>query len=445
MKKEKGKNRFPVRLFTLCLVITMLFSATLSGCGSSSTGGDSSSGKGIDKNIKATITIANSGNENDKKVAFFADENFKKKYPNVKIVDNFNAIPSWGEYSDKIVALIASGNAPDIVNIAIEGTRMMVSKNILAPLDDLIANDPQSKELLADIDPALINAFKVDGKLYEIPTGFNDMLIHYNPKLFKDAGVPEPTADWTWDDFLDAAKKLTKGEGENKVYGFAIPAFHFALIPWFLTNGTNTLTDDWTDSNLNDPKAIEAMQFVRDLVYVHKVSPMPEANVDPAKLFQAGRAAMTGFGFWTVPDYNNNEFKDFAMAKWPSNGTSSTTFGVGGVGITSSCKNKELAWELIKEYSSKETIEYNVQFGTAVPARKSIAASDAFLNKALHANLFYDVLPTTKPVPAPANFSEMEGIFMRHFSEFMADQVSVQDAMNAAHEELSAAMKKLKK
>jgi multiple sugar transport system substrate-binding protein len=322
---------------------------------------------------------------------------------------------------------------------------MMVSKDILTSLDEIIAKDPAATELMSDVDPALINAFKVRGKLYEIPTGFNDMVIHYNPKMFKEAGVPEPTGDWTWADFLDAAKKLTKGEGENKVYGFAIPAFHFGLIPWFLTNGTNTLTDDWSASNLNDPKVAESMQFVHDLVYVDKVSPMPEANVDPAKLFESGRAAMTGFGFWTVPDYHNNNFEDFAIAKWPTNGTSSTVFGVGGVGITKSCKNKALAWELVKEYSSKETIKYNVQFGTAVPARKSIAATDAFMKKATNANLFYDILPSTKPVPAPANFSEMEGIFMRHFTDLMADKVTAQEAMNAAHEELSAAMKKLAK
>lgn len=405
--------------------------------------------KGVDPNVKATLKVSNFGNEQEKKVATDADERFKKKFPNVKVEDTFITITTWSEYATKMVALIASGNAPDVISIAIEGTRLMVSKNIMAPLDEVIAADPDSNELLGDVDPVLLNAFKVDGKLYEIPNGFNDMVIHYNTKLFKEAGLEAPKADWTWDDFLADAKALTKGEGDKKVWGFAIPSFHFGVMPWFITNGSFTLNADWTESNYKDPNAIEAMQFVHDLVYVNKVSPSPEiaaqAGQDIYQLFAAGRVAMTGAGMWPVAGYHANKFEDFSVAPWPKNKASGTVFGVAGIGITQSCKNKDVAWELIKEYASKETCTAQATLGTAVPTRRSVASSDIFLKNTPNSAIFYDLLASAKAVPAPENFSDMEGIFTRHFNDMMTNAKTVDEAMAEADKELSAAMQKIKK
>jgi ABC-type glycerol-3-phosphate transport system substrate-binding protein len=56
--------------------------------------------------------------------------------------------------------------------------------------------------------------------------------------------------------------------------------------------GTYTLDQKWENSNLNDPKVIEAFQFVHDLVYKHKVMPVPEVAQDIVNLFAGGRLAM---------------------------------------------------------------------------------------------------------------------------------------------------------
>ena len=116
-----------------------------------------------------------------------------------------------------------------------------------------------------DVHPALIKPFNIDGKTWYIPHSWNNMVIYYNTKMFADKKIDPPKADWTWDDFLETAKKMTSGEGDKKVFGFGIPYFNFGLTPWLLTNSTYQLSDDWTKSNLNDPKVIEAVTFVHDL------------------------------------------------------------------------------------------------------------------------------------------------------------------------------------
>jgi len=119
-------------------------------------------------------------------------------------------------------------------------------------------------------------------------------------------------------------------------------------------------------------------------------------------------------------------------------------FGVGGWGISKESKNGALAWELIKELTSKDTIQASAEAGVAIPARRSVAESAAFLKFPATSKIYYDTLKDTKPVPSPANFNEVESIFTRHMGEIMSGAATPETGMKAAHDELSAAMAKLK-
>jgi multiple sugar transport system substrate-binding protein len=288
----------------------------------------------------------------------------------------------------------------------------------------------------------LKDAFTVDGELYQIPVEWNNMVIYYNTKLFAEAGLEPPVAEWTWDDFLAAAQALTKGEGGDKVYGFGIPYFTFGLIPWFLTNSTNALTDDWTASNLNDPKALEAITFVHDLIHVHGVSPSVEGT-ENEQLFAAGKLAMSGWGRWPLPTFIGAEFRDFDVQYWPRKTAATSIHGIGGWGISSSSENKALAWELIKDFTGLETNTALANAGASIPALRSAAETPEFLEYPPNAEIYYGSLDDTKPVPSPPNFNEFESIFIRHVGEILSGGTSPEDGLNAAHEELSAAMEKL--
>ncbi|MGA9042326.1 MAG: extracellular solute-binding protein, partial [Terriglobales bacterium] len=76
-------------------------------------------------------------------------------------------------------------------------------------------------------------------------------MINYNRSLFKEAGVEYPK-DWTWEQFREVAKKLTKRDAAGNVlqYGYEVPNQNFFVQPWFLTNVTSPLNADWTASNM---------------------------------------------------------------------------------------------------------------------------------------------------------------------------------------------------
>ncbi len=259
---------------------------------------------------KAKLTIFNFGGEAQQKVYTDAIGRFNQRYPNVQVEDIYTPFPEgWGQFITFLKTRVAGGQPVDIIAMAIEGAQATISQNLLLPIDDLIASDPEAQTMLEDVHPALHNALKgFDGTTYYLTREWNNMCIHYNTALFEQAGLEPPAPDWTWEQFLETAKTLTTGEGDSKVFGFAIPYFNFGMAPWFHSNGTSTLTADWSDSNLNDPKVLESVKFIHSLIHEHGVSPTVQGT-DGGALFTAGRAAMSGAGRLPFAGYLQNDFK----------------------------------------------------------------------------------------------------------------------------------------
>jgi len=387
------------------------------------------------KDTAAQLTTYNWGNPSEAKAYGEALERFRKIYPNVTVQDNIAPISSWSDYADKLVTQIAGGNPPDIINIAVEGLRLAVEKQLLMPLDELIAADPEAKVLVDKIPAKLKDALTVDGKLYEIPNGGQTMVIHYNTRIFKEAGVEPPKPDWTWDDFVAIAKKLTTGEGDKKIYGYGLPWFNFAIHPWYLTNGTYPVTADFKHSNLNDPKIREVAEFIHALVYEHGVSPDP-IGLNVYDQFAAGRFAMVGAGRWPVTGWVANGFTDFDIVPWPRKASAETVFGCGGWGISPQSKNPELAFQAIKQLISLETVTALMEIGQQIPIYEEAARKESFLSAPKSAPVFFDALKKAKPVAAPAFFNALDRILGRTFDQIITEELTAEEALAAAHEEL---------
>ena len=66
-----------------------------------------------------------------------------------------------------------------------------------------------------DFYPSERQAATVNGKVVGLPALVDNLSLVYNKKLFAAAGVAAADADWTWQDFRDAAKKLTNASTQD--------------------------------------------------------------------------------------------------------------------------------------------------------------------------------------------------------------------------------------
>lgn len=371
---------------------------------------------------------------------------FNEIYPDITV--NLIGVPGeiWSDYLQGTATLIAGGETPDIIWVATEGVRFLVDLGLMMPLDDMIAQEGDAMQpYFDDIAPALLDSMRVDDSLYFLPFSWNNMVMFYNKQMFDAAGVAYPSNDWTREDFLAAARALTAdrdGDGNNDQFGFAGSGGGlFTTIPWVLANGTNIVTDDFCAPNLTDPAVIEAVQFLYDLTYVEKVAPAPGTLTDAGLQFINGDVAMFGGGRWPIIQLFSEGFTDFDIAPWPGNPEQTTIYGVDGFGIFQSSQNPAAAWEFLKFMSSADVQQLLV--GTEdsplgnIPALRSVAEGISQFPPANYGIYYGSLDGNVRLVPSPPRFNELESIFMRYYNQVMADEISVEDAMNAAQTELS--------
>lgn len=376
-----------------------------------------------------------------------AIKRFNAKYPNVKVETQWLPLGTWGDYISGFLNQVASRDVPDIYEVAIEGFSSIASKNLLLPLDKVIAGDEKAKALLADIDPKLLKgmADATGGTLYFFPTSWNNVVVFYNKDLFDAAGVPYPKPGWTWQDFARTAKALTKRDANGNVtqYGYYVPGINFALSGWLVSNGTDKLKPGWKESNVTDPKFAESLTFLRDLIHVDKAAPNFDKGVGDVQ-FAAKQVAMFSAGHWVVPTLKEAGLTNVGVQLMPAGAAHATVFGIGGLGITRQTKNPELVWELVKEMTGPEAQRMYAETNRNIPSLRSVASTPEWTKYPENAGIFYASIADSVPIASPPNFAEVEEIFMRHAGLYLTNNVTKEKMVADLDAELSRAMRRVR-
>ncbi len=179
---------------------------------------------------KAVLNVFRPASDSDIRLSKTAVERFNARYPNVTVNVQYVNTNPWGEYINQLMNLVGSNQSPDIVMMATEGVSTLASRKLMRDIMPFVSGDPQGRALFEDIEPNLLNGLKYNGQLGYVPNEWNTVLTYYNTAMFEEAGLPKPKPDWTWAEFLEIARALTRREGENVTrYGYFIPGGQFAL------------------------------------------------------------------------------------------------------------------------------------------------------------------------------------------------------------------------
>jgi multiple sugar transport system substrate-binding protein len=119
-------------------------------------------------------------------------------------------------------------------------------------------------------------------------------LARLNKSLFDAAGLPYPPAKaeqaWTWDKFIQVAKKLTKDRNGNdatspkfdptkiEAYGLSLPQDWWGYLTFIYSNGGKFVNDQGTELLLNRPEDVEVLQALQDAIFVYHIAPTPTQN-----------------------------------------------------------------------------------------------------------------------------------------------------------------------
>ena len=278
--------------------------------------------------------------------------------PNVKL--EVSDVINPNEAAKKIVVLMASGVPVDIIraNNPIQLNRFIESGALLN-LNDLANKYDMDPEAYFGTGKSMLMK---DGNLYAVGNDKTSWLMYYNKDIFDRAGVPYPSPDvpMTWKEYRETAKKLTMGEGTDKVYG----ALHLNWVMfWYMSaiqklGGGEYFYKEDGSSNIMDPAFRESIEFFYNMQAEDKTVPS-YAEVAAQKInsgsFLSGRYGMSINGQWIFELLKNPE--DFprdwnaGIAPMPvfEGAAAPYSWGVvSGFGIGKNSENPEEAFKLLK-------------------------------------------------------------------------------------------------
>lgn len=295
-------------------------------------------------------------------------EGFNAKHPEIEVEVIGGG---WGELLEKIPVLIAGGTAPDVwygeagraaewgYNGLIEDLKPYIDRDL--NIDDYFL-------LEASSDP--------QGHVWGIPGGFQITTLWYLTHLFDEAAVAYPNDTWSVYDMVEAAKKLTRSDGDRVVqYGINMRP-HAGTVGWLLwvhLMGGSVMDESLTQSRLASPDTIRALEFIRDLMWVEEAA--PKFGTDSGFALDQQNLAMENHIYIRNQTLKRNGVTTYDVAKVPMgpNGDRYTTVVPNVWMINRDSPVKEAAWTFLKYYLSDEVQEKVVNKGSEVPVSKGVA------------------------------------------------------------------------
>jgi ABC-type glycerol-3-phosphate transport system substrate-binding protein len=237
---------------------------------------------------------------------------------------------------------------------------------------------------LDDYPAALLTPYRQGDRLHGLPWGINPRVVGYNKELLDAAGLQPPAVEWTMDEFLNAAQRLTSGQGDNKQYGFVMTRntsesakFLVHLFGAATVRGSGeTLTPNFTD-----PNVVQAARKVVDLLKnetphtrLDDYSPaVGLADFDP--LLRDGRVGMWfGWGLYPPEPFPQQNPRFTIVSTVPPLAQAvldADDIPTSSMYISARTDKQQACWTWLKYFSTRTGLFADF------PARRSVAHSDA--------------------------------------------------------------------
>lgn len=417
------------KLLSLVLVLTMLLTCCVA-FAEEATNETNLIGDGAN-----TISIAFDGESFNEEALFGVLQDFYEETGISVEVIYVASTGGWGGFFSKIQTMIAGGDAPDLIRIAIEGFQIFLQNDMIVPMNEYAEKYPEFAALVEDNHEKLVEPFTVDGQIYGYGFDWNNVVTHINTNMLAEAGLEIPDVEWTVDEYLEYARAMTgTREDGTKYYGTQVSTSWFELSAWLYNWGASILNDEMTESTINSPEAVEMFQFLHDLIYVEQVAPVPGST--SGNEFLTDQIAMYFAGRWTLGQYLENDFNSVAVVYVPTKATNQVISGIGIFPIAKASEKKDEAYKLAAWLSSADS-QSRIMSYSAIPSSKKcmdeiVRTSDLPINSYIYA----DSADIAKSVQCPATYADLQLIFDRYVSLIFADEMDVQSALDACKEEM---------
>jgi multiple sugar transport system substrate-binding protein len=299
-----------------------------------------------------------------------------------------------------------------------------------------------------------------DGRWHGIGSTWVTPHIYYNAELFDEMGITPPgfldDEIWEWDNFVEVAKQLTEdsngrhpddaGFDPDDIQRFGVdwPLWWIPIGSAVYANGGSFITEDGL-VGLDSPEALEAMQRLSDLIYVHHVAPRTAAleslGMTNTQMIDTGRLAMAVDGSWAL--------------SWMNPSTVSIPMGTGALpkmtqaasimqahfhSVISSTEHPDEAWQWVRFLATPFYQEHFAKIGLWLPNQTAMVTEEGlagWVTEGIHPENYSQIVTDYLPAHGvsfriPPGYTEANSNFITPAFEALAGGTPAEEAMVSA-------------
>jgi multiple sugar transport system substrate-binding protein len=301
-------------------LLTVLTATTLAaaGCGSDANGGgSSSSGSSSSGASSATIQVWEGWTDQQAKTWAHLVSEYEAQHPGQKVQSLY---VNSDDTLQKVLTAVKGGSPPDIAYLY----------GSWAPN---VAQIPQVVDLTQVVKQAGVNwddfftgerdVATVNGKVIGIPALVDNLAVVYNKKLFAKAGLAPPTADWTWQDFVNDAQKLTDTAAKQYGTAYVTPGtedtvWHWESLLW--EAGGSLLSPDNKQAAFNSAAGLASLSTLRTMAVTDKSMYLDPTDNAYSNLFNSGKLGMLVTGPWDLSAFPDVDYGVQVMPSYAGSG-----------------------------------------------------------------------------------------------------------------------------
>jgi multiple sugar transport system substrate-binding protein len=268
---------------------------------------------------------------------------FEKKYPNVEV--KYTPGVTKEEYSAWLSSKIINGQEPDVFMILNDDFNLLADTHALLNLNSYVfSNEINASKLYS----ACLNAGLVNNSQYALPFESNPMMMCVNLDLLKKEHISLPKSDWTFEDFYNICRKVTKSTKNNG----AIDQFGTCGMTWQMameSYGISLFNEAGTKAYFNSEKVRNALTMYEKLTDLNKNYTAQSSDFDAGKVVFMPMSLAEYRTYKPYP-YKVARYSTFQWSILPMPGARQYNYAMETslMGISSHSAHKTEAWRLLK-------------------------------------------------------------------------------------------------
>ena len=379
------------------------------------------------------ISIQVSGEPEETKVFQSLVDQFQKDNPDAEV--DLIEIADGDDHLAKLATGFAGGDAPDVFLINYREYAQFVVRDAVEPIEGLMSDRDVDT---GDYYPQSIEAFTFNDELQCMPQNISSLVVYFNKKLFRQAGL-EPSFDgWTFEEFRDAALALTGGD----VHGLGIDPQIIRIAPFVWSNG-GEITDDPeqpTRFTLDEPATKEVFEAVVSLVREGVVPDEKDlASQDAETRFINGKLGMLLSSRRDTPLFREATTLDWDVMPLPTFDEPASILHADALCIAADSDAIGTAADFVAYAMSPDGQTLMALSGRTVPSLTQVATSGAFLDPSqppAHSQVWLDAIPGIRNTPVLSTWPEIEAISEEVLTKaFYEEGYTVDDAIKELDEQ----------